>query len=318
MIYAPVIIPTLNRYVHFRNCLESLEACTGAEFTDVYIALDYPPSDKYIDGWKKNNEYLNFKEKSNKFKSLTVYRRKENYFFSGKGNGKTAIKDLPDTFDRYIFSEDDNIFSPNFLEYINKGLEMFKNDTSILAICGYCHPYDIKVTDNNYFMQNVDFSAWGYGMWKNRDEICRAALVPKYYRKKMFSLFNIYKLKNNGLNRLLYAFKCAYGLKKIPSSDNTLSVYMALEDMNVVMPVVTKVRNTGWDGSGIHCHDAGELKTIHFNQKIDKSRHFDFIGDGKCNYDDNRKVFVKSSYARCTCVNFIKSFVGIFVKKLFK
>ena len=53
MIFAPVIIPTLNRYEHFRKCLESLEACTGAEKTDVYVALDFPPSEKYVEGWKK-------------------------------------------------------------------------------------------------------------------------------------------------------------------------------------------------------------------------------------------------------------------------
>ena len=63
--YSPVIIPTLNRYEHFKRCLESLEQCTGATYTDVYIGLDYPPADKYIDGWRKIDEYLQFKETHN-------------------------------------------------------------------------------------------------------------------------------------------------------------------------------------------------------------------------------------------------------------
>ena len=33
--YAPIVIPTLNRYEHFKRCLESIERCTGAEYTDV-------------------------------------------------------------------------------------------------------------------------------------------------------------------------------------------------------------------------------------------------------------------------------------------
>lgn len=45
MIYSPVIIPTLNRYEHFRECLESLEHCVDADKTTVYIGLDYPPSE---------------------------------------------------------------------------------------------------------------------------------------------------------------------------------------------------------------------------------------------------------------------------------
>lgn len=315
MIYAPVIIPTLNRYVHFRNCLESLEACTGAEFTDVYVALDYPPSDKYIDGWKKNNEYLNIKEKSNKFRSLTVYRRKENYFFSGKGNGKTAIKDATINVDRYIFSEDDNIFSPNFLEYINKGLEKYKNDSSVLAICGYSHPYPVKYSDNNYFMQNVDFSAWGYGIWKDRivksDNACNKA----YFRKKLHSLSNLLKLKKHGLNRLLYTIQWAYGNKVLPNNDNTLSIYMVLESMNVVMPTITKVRNMGWDGTGVHCQEGKSLENVHAKRIIDDKDQFNFIGDGMNYYDENMRVFVKNSYARCSYFRFIKSLIKILIKR---
>ena len=56
--YAPVWIPTLNRFEHFKRCLESLERCTGADKTDVYVGLDYPPSDKYVEGWKKIDAYL--------------------------------------------------------------------------------------------------------------------------------------------------------------------------------------------------------------------------------------------------------------------
>ena len=45
--YAPVLIPTLNRYEHLKQCLESLSKCSLAEHTEVYIALDFPPSEKY-------------------------------------------------------------------------------------------------------------------------------------------------------------------------------------------------------------------------------------------------------------------------------
>lgn len=315
MIYAPVIIPTLNRYEHFRKCLESLESCTGAEHTDVYVALDYPPSEKYVEGWKKNDAYLKEKESDNRFKSLTVYRRKENYFFSGKGNLATAVKDLPNEIDRFILSEDDNVFSPNFLEFINKGLEKFNDDPSVLAICGYSHPYDVKVSDNNYFLQNVDFSAWGYGIWKSRIE---AAYVVdrKYLRNKLKSFSNIMKLKRNGLNRLLNAIQEAFSNKTIPINDNTLSVYMALEDMNVVMPVNSKVRNEGWDGSGINCQDVGLLADVHLGRVIDIEKHFDYQGDGMNFYEENKKIYVKSSYAKLSYLHFLKCLLIGLVRKL--
>ena len=55
MIYSPVIITTLNRHEHFRQCLESLERCTDADKTNVYVALDYPPSERYMDGRRMTN-----------------------------------------------------------------------------------------------------------------------------------------------------------------------------------------------------------------------------------------------------------------------
>ena len=255
------------------------------------------------------------KEKGNNFHSLTVYRRETNYFFSGKGNWQTAIKDATINVDRYIFSEDDNIFSPNFLEFINKGLEKYKNDSSVLAICGYSHPYPIKYSDNNYFMQNVDFSAWGYGIWKDRivksDNACNKA----YFRKKLHSLNNLNKLKKHGLNRLLYAIQCAYGNKVIPDTDNTLSIYMVLESMNVVMPTITKVRNMGWDGTGVHCQEGKSLEKVHTKRIIDNKDQFDFIGDGMNYYDENMQVFVKNSYARCSYLRFIMSLIKILIKR---
>ena len=58
MTYYPVIIPTLNRYEHFKNCVESLSNNLYANETELVVGLDYPPSEKYIDGWKKIKDYI--------------------------------------------------------------------------------------------------------------------------------------------------------------------------------------------------------------------------------------------------------------------
>ena len=76
---APVVIPTLNRYTHLRRCVESLEDNTWAEYTDVFISVDFPPEEKYEEGHKKVVEYLKKKENNNSFKSLNLYFQKTNY-----------------------------------------------------------------------------------------------------------------------------------------------------------------------------------------------------------------------------------------------
>lgn len=119
--YAPIVIPTLNRFEHFKKCLESLEHCTGAEKTDVYIALDYPAKPSHEEGYRKISEYLNSLESNHGFKTLNIIRREYNYGVGPHGNGKELVKMILETYDRIIFSEDDNIFSPNFIVFINKG-----------------------------------------------------------------------------------------------------------------------------------------------------------------------------------------------------
>lgn len=56
--YAPVIIPTLCRYEKFRNCMETLSQCTGADKTTVYIGLDYPLNQSHVAGYQWIKKYL--------------------------------------------------------------------------------------------------------------------------------------------------------------------------------------------------------------------------------------------------------------------
>jgi hypothetical protein len=165
------------------------------------IALDYPFKEEHYDGYNKICTYL---ETISGFKNVVIIRRETNHGTSR--NSHEARKIIFEKYDRFIFSEDDNVFSPNFLEFINKGLEKFKDDSSVLAICGYRHLYNIKHNDNNFFRQNVDFSAWGYGVWRDRYEKYQALLTPQYFRHSFHNPLNVIRVWRNGLNRLRQFF----------------------------------------------------------------------------------------------------------------
>ncbi len=295
MIYAPVIIPTLNRYEHFQECLESLEVCTGAEHTDVYVALDYPPSDKYVEGWKKIDTYLRGKEQNNKFKSLIVYRRKENYFFSGKGNGKTAINDLPKTVDRYIFTEDDNVFSKNFLEYVNDGLEKYENDPDCLAVCGYNYK-GVKLDgyDKNCYLSR-EYSAWGAGFWKRKIKELDKVLMHDYAKYIMSSWRNIWTIFKNEprlLNTILLNLDCGRTFR-----DTMFVSYQYLNNKYSLFPKKSKVRNIGFDGTGTSIF---EIDNSFMNQTIDLDIHF------VCDIVDKKSIDVVAPEVR---TNFKRSLV---------
>ena len=107
--FAPVLIPTLNRYEHFLRCVESLSKCTHADKTDLYIALDYPANDLHWEGYNKIKEYLN---EVSGFKSVKIIQRDQNY--GAIQNIEDAQQQIFQEYDRIILSEDDNEFAPNF------------------------------------------------------------------------------------------------------------------------------------------------------------------------------------------------------------
>ena len=313
MTHAPVIIPTLNRCEHFRQCLDSLEHCTGAEQTEVYVGLDFPPSDKYVDGWKKIDAYLAEKEKQNGFKRLIVIRRTENRGLVSReklSNMAGLFLYVMSKYDALIVTEDDNVFSPNFLEYINKGLTRYENDPSVLAIVGYAHPYHFRHADNNHYRHNTDMSVWGYGIWTKKHKEM-STFVRNGGISKMLSLHSIYKVYKHGWLRLYQFLLLALKREKIRLTDSAISVYLILTDRYVIVPTLSKVRNIGWDLQGNSFKNGMQGKDLiaqrHNSQPIDTAEHFDYVGDDHAYMDYNNTVAVKESDGYMSFGKFIKN-----------
>mgnify|MGYP002959656942 CR=1 FL=1 len=326
MEFAPVIIPTLNRYSHFKQCLESLEACTLADKTVVYVALDYPPSQKYVDGWKKIDNYLRDKESHNNFMKLIVYRRHTNCGVGGlNSNSNLLHTEMQEKYDCYIISEDDNVFSPNFLEYMNCCFSRFKNDDNIVAICGYTQPYPFVNENNSYFFHKTDMSCWGYGLWSSKIQKIEKEIKSGFFEKS-FSVHNIIKIKKYGLNRL-YQY-LSYVLRNQKKyfwvTDCVISCYVILTDKYVINPTVSKVRNIGWDESGNSFKNPkvlkafGNIPEIHKKQVIDNEAHFEFIGDPTLHMEENDSIAAKCSDGRMSGWQFTIAVIKFVIKKIIK
>ena len=268
--YAPVIIPTLNRYEHFKRCLESLERCSGADKTEVYVGLDYPPSEKYVKGWGMIGAYLAEKEKNNGFNKLIVRRREHN---CGVGtptsNSAILLQEVRESYDCYIFTEDDNEFAPNFLEYVNWGLETYKNDQSILAICS-CKDIDTSDIKNSVYKLNTIYCAWGSGSWFDRYD---KRLLLRNHDKfseilKSSSLLDAFTPEVMRLSSLSYqvAAKTFHG-------DMIVSLLPENEKW-CIFPKENKVRNWGWDGTGTHGGSPEQLEK-YATLPLDKDEHFE-------------------------------------------
>ena len=266
--YSPVIIPTLNRYEHYKRCVESLERCKGAKNTELYIGLDYPPTKKYKEGWKKIVKYLEAKQDINGFKSLYILRRKENL---GAVKNIEELKNfISEKFDRYIFSEDDNEFSPNFLVYVNEGLARFESNKNIYAICGYNYPIDMCNYENNYYLSQ-EFSAWGVGHWVKKDNIVNRVIKREGYLKEFCKLQPISAFLKDG-GRLLPFIRY---INSDYLGDVYITTYIRSNNMYCVFPTVSTVRNWGHDGTGVNCGQM-DITKCYEGQNIQDSDSFVF------------------------------------------
>lgn len=277
--YAPVIIPTLNRYEHFKRCLESLEKCTGSQYTEVYVGIDYPPSEKYKEGWEKICEYLASKEKEHCFKKLHVIKRAKNCGVGHpRSNGNLLVSLIKENYESYIFTEDDNEFSPNYLEYINKCLQRFKDDNRILKVCGYNFVMDFPSSYKNNFYFSKSGCAWGTGSWTEKQN----KLAEYESFEKLTNIIRDETLYNLLLDRYPRGITLIHSMLKLKKlhGDAIWEIYCALEDKYFILPIVSKVRNFGNDGTGVHSlkEDVSQNK-FYSEQTIDESDTFDFTDD---------------------------------------
>lgn len=294
--FAPVMIITLNRHAHLIRCIESLSACTHAGNTDLYIALDYPAEASHWKGYKIIEEYL---PHIKGFKSVNIIKRNIN--FGPQKNAVNLREEVLKKYDRMIFSEDDNEFAPNFLDYINKGLDKFENDPNVVAICGYNYPIVIppKYTHNHYYCKA--FSAWGYGRWRDKpmNYICtpnemKVLLKDISYIKeslKYFQLTNIYTLLTEN--------------KKTKYGDGAITISLLKNNQYCIFPTISKVRNHGRDGSGVH--KSITKKDIYKNQIIDEDKQFFFTEGAPTTY----KYIIKNirKHFSLTTMSKIKNFL---------
>ena len=295
MIYAPVVIPTLNRYEHLKQCLESLSRCTWADRTEVYVALDYPPADKwdkYAPGWEKNREWL-YSVGDMGFKKLHLIERTENYGTwrpGDKGNGKELINFISLHYDRYIYSEDDNVFSPNFLEYMDKGLELFEHDEKVFSIIGYRWYFPIKTDGNSYMRITTDYTPWGVGCWTKKNPE-----INNFWFKKQINLSNIFRLyRQYGagiIGSLLELARRAH--EKDVIVDMHLKTYLMSTGKHTIVPTVSLVKNIGLDGSGCGMpKNSKEMQDLYDSIPMSNEAHFEFVGTGYEEYDYNNKLYL--------------------------
>jgi len=289
--FAPVIIPTLNRLDHLKACLESLSKCTWADQTEVYVGLDYPPSPKYEEGYQKVRNFLESCGDMG-FKKLHVIKREMNY--GPLKNGKELKDFIFSKYDKVIYSEDDIEFAPNVLDFFKKAFEKYKNNKDVVGISAYSYPIEWKVSEGaTCLKQGICASAWGFGMWRDKDVEMRNYLYTGGLKR------NLKKAVKGGLyDAMIEIARCGYvkyactprfkdknrDLWRV-GCDFSIRCYLGIERKYFLSPILSMTRNHGFDGSGDMCGAiSGDFSNTaltydYEHQPIDTRSDFDLIED---------------------------------------
>lgn len=164
---APILLFTYNRLYETQQTIKALQKNYLAKKSDLII---------FSDGVKNANI-----ENKGKVKAVRQYLKTIDGFNSvkiiesqvNKGLGESIISGVTQIVEEYgkvIVLEDDLYTTPNFLDYMNQGLDFYENHQNIISICGY--GLKIKKPKNyqsNFYLYGRS-SSWGWATWKSQWE----------------------------------------------------------------------------------------------------------------------------------------------------
>lgn len=256
MKYAPLMIMVYDRLDHFKNLINSLLNDPLACETDLYVISDAAFCDEHQD---KINAVRDYAKTISGFKSFTLIEDSKN---KGAFESYTFLLSLVfEKHENVIFFEDDNLVTPNYLEFMNNALNKYEHEPRVVYVCGYNFPINIPkdYKYDAYFYGSV--CAWGYGMW--RDKFLDVNSITKDdMREDKKTLHKIKKTSSQ-----LYHILLSDIYSKRFLNDARIGYLMAKNDLVSVLPCFSLVQNTGHDGTGLHCgvNDFYQMQIKHDN-----------------------------------------------------
>lgn len=242
---APISLFVYNRLSHTEKTIEALKKNTLAAESDLIIFSDGPKenltSQQSVIGLR---EYL---KTITGFRSIRIVERKENFGLAQ--SIITGVSEIVNKYGRIIVLEDDIVTSRYFLEYMNQGLELYKDDPSVISVHSYVYP--VKGTlPETFFLRGSD--CFGWATWKRGWDIFEPdgnKLLSELRNKKLLKEFD---------------FAGSYPFTKmlknqIAGNNNSWAIrwYASafLKNKLTLYPGESLIYNIGFDGSGENCED---------------------------------------------------------------
>jgi len=293
---SPIAFFVYNRPFHTILTINNLLKNSLAKYSDIIIFSDAPKNNLELDRVSLVRKIIS---NINGFKSKKIIYRDKNY-----GLSKNFISGIDKVFksnDRIIVLEDDNLVSKNFLDFINCGLNIYKNEETVAAINGYSYPIYKKISEDSFFIKGAD--TWGWGTWRRAWK--KVIFKPKKILEKIKYL-EIHPYKKNILTNKIN--------KKNDSYTIMFDLSMQYFNMLTLYPKISMTKNIGLDGSGRH----NKIFTNNYDVKINTKKIFLKKIDIKENFlIKNELDNFFSNLVKVKLAVLIKKKIISFIKKIF-
>lgn len=247
---APIVLFVYNRPDHTRRTLAALAANPLAIHSDLVVYADGPKKQQHE---STIHDVRNVVRGASGFKSVTVIERDKNLGLANSIIG--GVSEICAAKGRAIVVEDDLIVAPQFLTFLNRGLERYQDEQRVFQISGYMYPVDPGGRVDSLFLPMI--SCWGWATWQNAwsqfDPLAAGfdRLKQDAQLRSRFDLdgnYNYFGMLTDQMEGRIDS----WGVRWF------LSVF--LQDGLVLYPRKSLVQNAGVDGSGTHGNGIASLQ----------------------------------------------------------
>ena len=239
---SPIIIFTYRRKID--KLIDSLLKNRLAKESELYI---------FSDGYKDNIDKQDVLDVRNSFKDIKGF--KNIHIIEAKTNKGLAnsvidgVTEIVNRYDKIIVLEDDLIVANNFLDYMNKALDFYKQNNSIWSVSGYTPDLEdcLKNYDKDIYL-SLRANSWGWATWRDRWNKIDWKINDWEEFKEDKEAIKKFNLAGNDMFKMLemqmmgkidsWAIRWCYNQFRY----NTFSVY----------PKKSKIINIGFDEKGTH------------------------------------------------------------------
>lgn len=254
---APIVLFVYNRIDHTKKTIEALQRNILANESELYIFSDGARTGDE----EKVKEVRKYIKHISGFRNVQIKEREENW-----GLAKSVIAgttEIIKKYNRVIVLEDDIICAPDFLKFMNWGLDKYQDEPKVFEVTGYSYliEEEKKGIRDTYFSHLP--SSWSWGTWQNRwehfDEYAAGyeRLIWNLKLRKKFNYDNAYDYYTMLMSQMGRRSLASIKLwrKKKPIDSWAIRWYWAIFKHGglTVHPKDSLIENIGFDGSGTHC-----------------------------------------------------------------